>query len=437
MASLRATLARPARSALARAYHHRHRSCARAAPRNHRYPPRLGGVFFPPHGARPPPAPRPRRASAPLPRPPSRGARTAAPEDHVPAWADELIAPDERAPLGSASALLDAGQDAGGFLVTSRPETRGGASPEDALEAQRRACAEATYLLSRAPVATLAPLVVARDDADAAAAAADAAADDDDASSRPSSVADVLGDPIHFLRDDADATRVASFLPVLRARDAAPRAASASVPSARGASSSSPHPLGAPVDRAARSAILEGFLSPSDPAPPADTPEYLERLLPVQSVFRVDPSRSDADVSAATRDALARVVDASGAPAAREIRRTAFAAVDAEPRPYAARREKWHRGGAYFAEGTLRDVLAERLPAPDHAEEEAGRVRGEGEEEGVTLAAFELGGGVVAAVATRGWRETMGFDVRALAEARRRADAGAEEVKTTGQEGYP
>ena len=223
----------------------------------------------------------------------------------------------------------------------------------------------------------------------------------------------------------------------VRARDAAPHAASASVPSARGASSSSPHPLGAPVDRAARSAILEGFLSPSDPAPPADTPEYLERLLPVQSVFRVDPSRSDADVSAATRDALARVVDASGAPAAREIRRTAFAAVDAEPRPYAARREKWHRGGAYFAEGTLRDVLAERLPAPDHAEEEAGRVRGEGEEEGVTLAAFELGGGVVAAVATRGWRETMGFDVRALAEARRRADAGAEEVKTTGQEGYP
>ena len=53
------------------------------------------------------------------------------------------------------------------------------------------------------------------------------------------------------------------------------------------------------------------------------------------------------------------------------------------------------------------------------------------------LAAFELGGGVVAAVATRGWRETMGFDVRALAEARRRVDAGAEEVKTTGQEGYP
>ena len=166
-------------------------------------------------------------------------------------------------------------------------------------------------------------------------------------------------------------------------------------------------------------AALEEFVS--EPLPPADTPEYLARLVPVERTC------------AATME---NVVDAVREVLPRRVRNPTL-----EPRtaldPYAERTTyrvhfERHRARGGGEDGDLRAkdleaAIAELLPGPDYAPC--------GDDPDVTVFVGEYHSVALVSALPR-WRRLRGYNARALADDRAGTRA-REEVRTTGQEGYP
>lgn len=328
-----------ARAAFAvRRYHHQHRACSRAAPRNARFP------LHYPHPLAPSATPRP------LPDPPSRP-RASPPGD------DSRVAPDADAnPRYDPDAIL---ANPCGFLVTVQPG-------KTHASRATRAVDEARYILHAAPLP----------------------------SALRTPLPELLGDPLplHPVGTLGCVYLPARLTPEERAWN----------------------PL---ADLAA--AALEAFVS--EPLPPADTPEYLARLVPVE---RTCAATMEAIVDA-VRDVLPRRV--------RTPTLEPRTALDpyAEQTTYRVHFER-HRAGGEGEDGDLRAkdleaAIAELLPGPDYAP------RGDDPDVNVFVGAYHS---VALVSALPRWRSLRGYNARDLADDRAEERAG-EEVRTTGQEGYP
>mmetsp|Transcript_12675 Transcript_12675/g.54424 ORF Transcript_12675/g.54424 Transcript_12675/m.54424 type:complete len:222 (-) Transcript_12675:608-1273(-) len=171
----------------------------------------------------------------------------------------------------------------------------------------------------------------------------------------------------------------------------------------------------------------------SDPPPPANTPEYLARLVPVERAC-------DASVDAIA-ETLTQIVETSHP----ELRPTL------EPRMYgdaAVDAVAWtmhyeHHGHTRdVPRAALEDAVAAMFPPPDFVREDervGGGVHGEANEGSkfcVFVAVFE---GVALVTVTRDWDVTRGYRAREMAERgeARREGADHAAAETTGGGGYP